>query len=351
MRAEGQEEECGRGEEAREGGMSKRSEKTQDTARQDDAGEMNHPSSLIPPSSFGKVAVLLGGRSAEREVSLRSGGMVLAALRRRGVDAHAFDPRDAGLEQLIAQRFDRVFIALHGRFGEDGTVQGALEYLGLPYTGSGVMGSALAMDKWRTKLLWQAAGVSTPPYERLTPQTNFAEVGSRLGLPLMVKPAREGSSIGMSKVESLERIQSAYELAAEYDEVVIAERFIEGCEVTAAIIGDEALPLIRLETPRTFYDYEAKYFAEDTRYICPSGLPHAQEQAVQQQALAAFRLLGCTGWGRVDVMVDRAGTPYLLEVNTVPGMTDHSLVPMAARARGIDFDELCLRILDGAHVG
>jgi D-alanine-D-alanine ligase len=308
--------------------------------------------SLIPrSSSLGKVAVLLGGPSAEREISLRSGNMVLGALKRKGVDAHAFDPKDEGLEQLIAQRFDRVFIALHGRFGEDGTVQGALEYLGLPYTGSGVMASALAMDKWRTKLLWQAAGVSTPPYEMLTRDSDFAAVANRLGLPLMVKPAREGSSIGMTKVTSIEKVEAAYEFAAEHDPVVIAERFIEGVEVTAAILKDEALPLIRLETPRTFYDYQAKYFADDTRYTCPSGLPAAQEKIIQAEALRAFALIGCSGWGRVDVMVDRAGKPYLLEINTIPGMTDHSLVPMAARARGIEFDELCLRILESAHVG
>jgi D-alanine-D-alanine ligase len=309
------------------------------------------PSARRSPEALGKVAVLLGGRSAEREISLRSGNMVLDALKRQKVDAHAFDPRDQGLEQLIEQRFDRVFIALHGRFGEDGTVQGALEYLGLPYTGSGVMASALAMDKWRTKLLWQAAGIPTPPYELLEPGSNFADVAQRLGLPLMVKPAREGSSIGMSKVESAEKLEAAYELAARYDRTVIAERFIEGCEVTAAILGEEALPLIRLETPRTFYDYEAKYFADDTRYICPSGLPADRERAIQQQALAAFRLLDCRGWGRVDVMVDSAGAAYLLEVNTIPGMTDHSLVPMAARAHGVDFDHLCLCILESARVG
>jgi len=302
-------------------------------------------------SAFGKVAVLLGGRSAEREISLRSGNMVLEALRKKGVDAHPFDPKDHGLEQLIAERFDRVFIALHGRFGEDGTMQGALEYLGLPYTGSGVMASALAMDKWRTKLMWQAAGVPTPPYELLSPESDFAGVGNRLGLPLMMKPAREGSSIGMSKVTSLEKIQAAYELAAEHDDVVIAERFIEGVEVTAAILDGEALPLIRLETPRVFYDYEAKYFADDTRYICPSGLPEAQERSVQEQAVRAFGLIGASGWGRVDIMLDGAGQPYLLEVNTIPGMTDHSLVPMAARARGIEFDELCVQILETAHVG
>jgi D-alanine-D-alanine ligase len=300
---------------------------------------------------FGKVAVLMGGRSAEREISLKSGAMVLNALKNRGVDAHAFDPRDSALEELKSQRFDRAFIALHGRFGEDGTVQGALEYLGIPYTGSGVMASALAMDKWRTKLLWQAAGMPTPLWEIMTARTDFVAIASRLGLPLMVKPAREGSSIGMSKVISAATVASAYELAARYDDVVIAERFIEGAEVTAAILGDEPLPLIRLETPREFYDYQAKYFADDTRYICPSGLPVAQERSVQQAALEAFRLLGCSGWGRVDLMLDRLGNPYLLEVNTIPGMTDHSLVPMAARAQGISFEDLVIRILESAHVG
>ena len=277
--------------------------------------------------------------------------MVLDALKRSGVDAHAFDPRDHGLEALKAQRFDRAFIALHGRFGEDGTVQGALEYLGIPYTGSGVMASALAMDKWRTKLLWRAAGLPTPDYELMSARTDPAGLVARLGLPLMVKPAREGSSIGMSKVTTIEKIAPAYELAARYDDVVIAERFVEGIELTAAILGDEPLPLIRLETPREFYDYEAKYFADDTRYICPCGLPAEQERSVQRMALEAFRILGCSGWGRVDAMLDRDGKLQLLEVNTIPGMTDHSLVPMAARAQGISFEDLCVRILESAHAG
>ncbi len=302
-------------------------------------------------SKFGKVAVLMGGHSAEREISLKSGTMVLAALKKSGMDAHAFDPRDQRLEALVAERFERAFIALHGRFGEDGTVQGALEYLGIPYTGSGVMASALAMDKWRTKLLWHAVGMPTPAYELLTPRSDRAEVVARLGLPLMVKPASEGSSIGMTKVTSVEALGAAYELAAGYDKAVIAEAFIEGVELTAGILGDEPLPLIRLETPRTFYDYEAKYFADDTRYTCPCGLPESQEQRVRQVAFAAFELLGCGGWGRVDLMLDRAGDPYLLEVNTVPGMTDHSLVPMAARAKGLSFEDLCVRILESAHVG
>jgi D-alanine-D-alanine ligase len=293
----------------------------------------------------------MGGKSAEREISLKSGTMVLAALKKAGVDAHAFDPREENLDALKVQGYARAFIALHGRFGEDGTVQGALEYLGIPYTGSGVMASAIAMDKWRTKLLWQAAGLPTPPYQLMTARTDPAALASQIGLPLMVKPAREGSSIGMSKVTSVEKIMPAYELASRHDDVIVAERFIEGAEVTAAILGNEALPLIRLETPRVFYDYEAKYFADDTRYICPSGLPAGTEQAVQHKALEAFRLLGCSGWGRVDVMLDRAGHPYLLEVNTIPGMTDHSLVPMAARAKGIGFEQLVMTILEGAHVG
>ena len=300
---------------------------------------------------FGKVAVLMGGRSAEREISLKSGTMVLAALIKSGVDAHAFDPRDESLETLKSQRFDRAFIALHGRLGEDGTIQGALEYLGVPYTGSGVMASALAMDKWRTKLLWQAAGLPTPPYEVMTARTDPADLAKRIGLPLMVKPVREGSSIGMSKVASVGKLAPAYELATRYDEIVIAERFVEGTELTAAILDGEPLPLIRLETPRVFYDYEAKYFADDTRYICPSGLPDETEKYVQRQAETAFRLLGCSGWGRVDLMLDREGSSWLLEVNTIPGMTDHSLVPMAARARGISFEDLCVRILESAHVG
>ena len=293
----------------------------------------------------------MGGRSAEREISLKSGTMVLNALKKSGVDAHAFDPRESGLEALTAQHFDRAFIALHGRFGEDGTVQGALEYLGIPYTGSGVMASALAMDKWRTKLLWDAAGLPTPRFELIGARTDPAGLAARLGLPLMVKPVREGSSIGMSKVTTVEKIAPAYELAARYDDAVIAERFVAGMELTAGILEEQALPLIRLETPREFYDYEAKYFADDTRYLCPCGLPAAREQAIQQAALEAFRILGCSGWGRVDAMLDREGDLHLLEVNTIPGMTDHSLVPMAARAAGIAFEDLCVRILESAHVG
>ncbi len=301
-------------------------------------------------SRFGKVAVLLGGRSAEREVSLRSGSMVLGALRQRGIDAHPFDPRERGLEALIDERFDRVFIALHGRYGEDGTIQGALELARIPYTGSGVLGSALAMDKWRTKLVWQAAGVPTPPYELLGPDSDFDAVAGRLGIPLMVKPANEGSSIGMSKVRRAADLEEAYALAANYDPVVIAEQFIAGTELTAGILGREALPLIRLETPRDFYDYQAKYVADDTRYIVPCGVPADAERALGAAALRAFEVLGGRGWGRVDLMLDRSGAPYFLEVNTSPGMTDHSLVPMAARHAGISFEDLCVRILEAAQV-
>ena len=296
-------------------------------------------------SEFGKVAVMLGGRSAERAVSLKSGSMVLAALLKKGVDAHPFDPQDQPLDQLVAEQFDRAFIALHGGHGEDGTMQGALEVLGIPYTGSGVMACALAMDKWRTKLLWQSAGVPTPPFAMLDDDTDFDAVVARLGLPIMVKPANEGSSIGMSKVRRAEDLRAAFELAAKYDPLVMAEAFIEGIELTGAILGGQALPLIKLETTRDFYDYEAKYIADDTRYIVPCGLPAQQEVAIQQQARQAFRALGCSGWGRVDVMLDRAGQPYFLEVNTSPGMTDHSLVPMAARHAGISYEELCLRVL------
>lgn len=297
-------------------------------------------------NGFGKVAVLLGGRSAEREVSLRSGAMVLGALRARGVDAHAFDPRDRGLDALIAERFERVFIALHGRYGEDGTIQGALELLGIPYTGSGVMASALAMDKWRTKLLWQAAGVPTPRYELLAAGSDFDAVAARLGLPIMVKPANEGSSIGMSKVRRTEDLDEAYARAANYDPLVIAEQFIDGPELTVGVLGREVLPIIRLETPRDFYDYQAKYIADDTRYILPSGLPADAERELQAAVLRAFDVLGCRGWGRVDLMLDRAGNPHFLEVNTSPGMTDHSLVPMAARHAGMSFEALCVRILE-----
>lgn len=297
---------------------------------------------------FGKVAVMLGGTSAERPVSLNSGNAVLAALVRQGVDAHSFDPATRTLGDLIGGEFDRVFIALHGRYGEDGCMQGALELLGLPYTGSGVMASALGMDKWRTKLLWRAAGLPTADWAMLDADSDFAAVERQLGLPIFVKPAREGSSIGMSKVTEPGTLRAAYETAAEHDALVLAEKFIDGPEFTVAILGETALPLIRLEPAedKAFYDFEAKYLRNDTQYHCPAGLPDDKEQALRRLALDAFRLLGGCGWGRVDLMLDRFGNPYLLEANTSPGMTDHSLVPMAARAAGHDFDALCLAILE-----
>lgn len=305
----------------------------------------------MKPAEFGKVAVLLGGKSAEREVSLKSGTMVLGALRARGVDAHPFDPAERGLDALIEGRYDRVFIALHGRFGEDGTVQGVLEWLGIPYTGSGVLASALAMDKLRAKLLWQASGLPTPPYEILSADSDLNVVAAHLGLPLMVKPVCEGSSLGMSKVREAGALDEAYSLAVNYDRVVMAEQFIEGPELTVGVLGDDVLPIIKLETPRDFYDYQAKYIADDTRYILPCGLPAARERELQALSREAFAALGCRGWGRVDLMLDASGDPQLLEVNTAPGMTDHSLVPMAARAAGLSYEDLCLRILEAARLG
>ena len=300
---------------------------------------------------LGRVAVLLGGRSAEREISLRSGNAVIAALRARGVDTTPFDPQANGIEELKSGNFDRVFIALHGRYGEDGTVQGALEMMGIPYTGSGVMASALALDKWRSKMVWIASGIPTPRFVVLTENCNFDAAVLELGLPLIVKPAREGSTLGLSKVTRSEDLRAAYEKAVQLDELVLAEEFIDGMELTVAILNDAALPLIWIEAPGGNYDYHAKYFSDDTRYHCPSGLAVDQEKAIQELALRAYSVLGGEGWGRVDVMLNQAGEPYLLEANTVPGMTDHSLVPMAARAAGIAFDELVLRILVGAHVG
>jgi D-alanine-D-alanine ligase len=294
---------------------------------------------------FGKVVVLMGGQSAEREVSLKSGQAVLDALLRQGVDAHKLDAGPDVLEQLGQGGYDRAFIALHGRGGEDGVIQGALEVLGLPYTGSGVQGSALGMDKYRCKLLWRGMGLPTADFVMLE-ETSDLEAAAGLGFPLMIKPVHEGSSIGMARVEDRAGLESAWQEAARYDSEVMAERWITGAEYTAAILGDEVLPLIRLETPRTFYDYEAKYRADNTLYHCPCGLEKVQELAAQELALRAFRAVGARGWGRVDLMLDEAGRFMLLEVNTVPGMTDHSLVPMAARARGIAFDELVCRILE-----
>ncbi len=306
-------------------------------------------------NKFGRVAVMLGGNSAEREVSQKSGSAVLSALRAAGVDAHAFDPSEKPLSALVEGEFTRVFIALHGRGGEDGSMQGALELMGIPYTGSGVLASALAMDKWRTKLIWAAAGIPIPDYELLTAASDFAAIEARLGLPLFVKPANEGSSIGISKVKEPGGLAAAYALAAQYDSLVIAERFVDAGEYTVALVDEggkmRALPMIRIVPSGDFYDYEAKYLRDDTQYLCPCGLPEAKEKELAALAVKAFALLGGRGWGRVDLMLDRAGKPYFLEVNTTPGMTDHSLVPMSARAAGMTFNDLALRILEGAKLG
>lgn len=295
---------------------------------------------------FGRVAVLQGGDSAEREVSLMSGKAVTEALIARGVNAFAFDPAERALGELITDGFDRAWIALHGPGGEDGALQGALEWLGLPYTGSGVLGSAVGMDKLRTKRLAQAAGVATPPWLELTGAADFERAVAELGLPLAVKPATQGSSVGMSRVTSAAELPAAWRAASALDPVVIAERWMSGGEYTVTVLQGAALPAIRIETPRTYYDYQAKYFADDTRYLIPCGLPAAAEAAMQQAALATFAATGAAGWGRVDFVADDAGSTYLLEINTAPGMTGHSLTPMAARAVGIDFPELCWRILE-----
>jgi D-alanine-D-alanine ligase len=304
-------------------------------------------------TELGKVAVLMGGPSSEREISFLSGNAVLAALRERGVDAHAFDPKDRSLYDLKTERYDRVFIALHGRFGEDGTVQGALEVLGIPYTGSGVMASALAMDKWRTKLVWLASGIPTPRYRIVDGNTDWMRVFAEIGLPLIVKPAREGSTIGITKVSSADRdeLPRAYEAAAKHDDLVLVEEFVEGQELTVSILDNRALPAIRIEAPQGNYDYHNKYFSDDTKYFCPCGLPEAKEREIQAASLAAFRVIGCTGWGRLDLILKQDGSFHFLEVNTSPGMTGHSLVPMAARQAGIAFPDLCVQILRGAHVG
>jgi D-alanine-D-alanine ligase len=293
---------------------------------------------------FGKVAVLFGGKSGEREVSIKSGSAVLAALLRQGVDAHAFDPAKQCLSELT--QFDRAFIALHGRFGEDGTIQGALELMGIPYTGSGVMASSVGMDKWRTKLLWRASGVITPEFEMLDKQTDFDAVCQTLGLPLFVKPANEGSSIGISKVKKANELADAYKLAAKSDPLVMAEKYVDGGEYTVGILGGAALPIVRIVPKNEYYDYEAKYLSDDTEYHCPSGLDSALEKKIQEEALFAFKILGCSGWGRVDFLMDKESRHYFLEVNTSPGMTDHSLVPMAAKVAGMSFDALVIEILN-----
>jgi D-alanine-D-alanine ligase len=301
-------------------------------------------------SEFGRVAVLLGGTSSERDVSLITGKAVLAALERRGVAVMGFDPGARALAELLELGIDRVWIALHGPGGEDGTLQGALEFLGLPYTGSGVMGSAIGMDKLRTKWLCQALGVSTAPFVVLRTPQDLDTAIEQLGLPVFVKPGSQGSSVGMARVERAEELRPAWEQALRFDPVVFAESLIPGAEYTVSILHDRALPSIRIETPRTFYDYEAKYLRNDTRYFCPSGLSAPAEEHLGRLALAAFEACGAEGWGRSDFMLDRTGRPQLLEINTVPGMTDHSLVPMAARAAGMDFEELVWRVLETSFV-
>lgn len=300
-------------------------------------------------TGLGKVAVLMGGRSAEREISLNSGGAVLQALLQSGVDAFAFDPAQQALAEL--QAADMAFIALHGRYGEDGCMQGALELLNIPYTGSGVMASALAMDKWRTKLIWQAAGIATPPFRLLNAHSDWPQIAQQLGLPLFVKPANEGSSIGISKVKQVADLAAAYQLALASDRLVIAEKFIDAGEYTVGIIGDQALPIVQIVPAKEFYDYEAKYLRNDTQYVCPCALSAAQQAQIQAEALQAFAAIGGRGWGRVDFLMDSQGQHYFLEVNTSPGMTDHSLVPMAAKAAGMDFASLVLKILSLAQGG
>ena len=308
-------------------------------------------------SRLGKVAVLMGGRSAEREVSLMSGQGVLDALRAQGVDAHAFDPAEHDLAELRREGFARCFIALHGRFGEDGTVQGALELLGIPYTGSGVMASSIAIDKTMTKRVWMAEGVPTPAYALVRrdqwQQVDVPALVAQLGLPMIVKPASEGSSIGVCKVMTAEQLPAALAQAAACDADILCEQFIAGDEVTCPVLGEgdaaQALPVIRIVAPEGNYDYQNKYFTHDTQYLVPCGLPAGEEQAIQSLVLKAYRVLGCKGWGRIDVMIDAATRqPYLLEINTSPGMTGHSLVPMSARAAGISYEALCVQLLQGA---
>lgn len=302
-----------------------------------------------------KIAVLFGGTSAEREVSLNSGAAVLAGLREGGVDAHPVDPKEIDVTQLKAMGFDKVFIALHGRGGEDGTLQGLLELIGLPYTGSGVMASAISMDKLRSKLLWQGAGLPVAPWVALT--RTECELGlsdsvntriAALGLPVIVKPSREGSSVGMSKVDKVEDLSAALTLAFQHDEEVLIEKWLSGPEFTVAMLGEEILPSIRIQPAGVFYDYEAKYLSDETQYFCPSGLEAEREADLQSLVLKAWNVLGCRGWGRIDVMLDGDGQFYLLEANTSPGMTSHSLVPMAARQAGMSFSQLVVRILDQA---
>ena len=309
--------------------------------------------SKIDSAALGKVAVLMGGASAEREVSIMSGSGVLQALRARGVDAHAFDPAYTGLNTLKQEGYDRCFIALHGRHGEDGTVQGALELLGIPYTGSGVLPSSIAMDKIMTKRLWRADGLPTPDWRLVDSAFDAEQALQALGAPMIVKPAREGSTIGLTKVFAADQCAEAYALAARYDPEVLCEQFIDGDETTCPVLGEgtsaQALPLIRIVAPQGNYDYQNKYFTDDTQYHCPSGLPEAEEREIARIVVAAYRSLGCRGWARADIMIRASDRqPFLLEINTSPGMTGHSLVPMSARAAGMSYEDLCLRLLASA---
>ncbi len=299
---------------------------------------------------FGKVGVLFGGRSAEREISLMSGTGVLKALQSQGIDAHPFDPAQRSLAELAAEQFDRVFIALHGRYGEDGTLQGALEQLGIPYTGPGVLASAIAMDKAMTKRVWLFNGLATPRFEMLNADSDWQAVAATLGLPLIVKPAHEGSTLGLTKVTDASQLPAAYALAARFDSAVMAEEFISGMELTCPVLGDganaRALPVVRIVAPDANYDYQNKYFSDETQYLCPSGLPPEQEREIQALVLASYRSLGCRGWARADVMVRVSDdAPYLREINTSPGMTGHSLVPMSAVVAGMPYEQLCVEIL------
>ena len=302
-------------------------------------------------AEFGKVAVVYGGQSAEREVSLASGEAVLAGLLANGIDAHGIDADSSVVETIRAGNFDRVFLILHGRGGEDGTIQGALEIAGIPYTGSGVLGSALAMDKHRTKRVWQGCGIPTPPFALINSERDLAEAGKHLGFPVVVKPVHEGSSIGISKASSDEELHSAWWQATRFDGQVIAEPWLIGPEYTVAILHGEVLPVIRLETPRTFYDYEAKYAdGSGTRYICPCGLEPDREQQLMELALRAFHAVGGSGWGRIDLLLDAHRQPQFIDVNTAPGMTSHSLVPMAAKEAGYSFEQLVWKILETSLV-
>lgn len=305
-----------------------------------------HMNQVHSASDYGKVAVLMGGYSAEREISLETGRAVYDALLRKQVNAHMVDTGKDAFSRIIDGNYDRAFIALHGRGGEDGLIQGALEILDIPYTGSSVLGSALTMDKTRTKWLWRSQGLSTPDFIELNEQQDLDRVAPGIGFPVMVKPVNEGSSCGASKVKDQSQLREAWLHARKYDRRVMAERWVEGIEYTASIINDSVLPLIRLETPREFYDYEAKYIADSTRYICPCGLSQEMEAEIGREILKGYKLVEAGGWGRVDFFMDKSNTIWLLEINTVPGMTSHSLVPMAARHAGIDFDELVMLILD-----